>query len=293
MQLGEKIKQLRKERGYSQEKLAELLGVSRQAVTKWENDTGIPDIENLITLSKVFEISVDELLSLKNPSQNISNEQGGNIYGSITEYDIDAAKHYDFHLGCAKSIVITSANSEKIRVDLMSNAIPTILEDFKLKIDDNKSRIDLDLYLKNGMTESKARDDLEIYVYLPKKLILSFEIAANTEIIELRDIQCDGIELDVKANKSIISNVESKIELDSNLNMEIICESLEASLDVNQLSGCSKLYLPEEEDFSVIAKGRSNKIVFENDLDFSKENSEKIIELNGRKSELTICKLIK
>ncbi len=289
MQLGEKIKQLRKEKGYSQEKLAELLGVSRQAVTKWENDTGIPDIENLIALSKVFELSVDELLSLK----NISKEQGGNLYGSFTEYDIDAAKHYDFHLGCAKSIIITSADSEKIKVELIANTIPTIHKDFKLIIDDNKSRIDLDLFLKNGMTESKARENLEIYVYLPQNLILSFEIAANTEIIELRDIKCGGIELDVKANKAVISNVESKIELDCNLNMEIVCESLEASLDVNQLSAYSKLYLPEDADFSVVAKGRSNKIVFENDQDFSKENSEKIIELNGRKSELTVCKLIK
>lgn len=289
MQIGEKIKQLRKEKGYSQEKLAELLGVSRQAVTKWETDSGIPDIENLITLSKIFEISVDELLSLK----NVSKEQGGNLYGSFTEYDIDAAKHYDFHLGCAKSIIITSADSEKLKVELIANTIPTIHEDFNLKIDDNKSRIDLDLFLKNGMTESRARENLEIYVYLPKNLILSFEIAANTEKIELRDIKCDGIELDIKANKAVISNMESKIELDCNLNMEIVCESLEASLDVNQLSACSKLYLSEDTDFSVAAKGRSNKIVFENDLDFSKENSEKIIELNGRKSELTICKLIK
>lgn len=289
MQIGEKIKQLRKEKEYSQEKLAELLGVSRQAVTKWENDTGIPDIENIIALSKIFEISVDELLSLK----NISREQGEILNVSYTEYDIDAAKHYDIHLGSAKRITVTTTDSEKLRVELATVTIPTVFEDFKLKIDDNKSRIDLDMFLKNGMTESKARENLEIYVYLPKKLILSFEIAANTEIIELRDIKCGGIELDVKANKAVISNVESKIELDCNLNMEIVCESLKASLDVNQLSACSKLYLPEDTDFGVMAKGKSNKIIFENDLDFSKENSEKIIELNGRKSELTICKLIK
>lgn len=291
MQLGEKIKQLRKEKGYSQEKLAEVLGVSRQAVTKWETDTGIPDIENIVALSKVFELSVDELLSLKNNGQ----EQGGSLHGggSFTEYDIDAAKHYDFHLGSAKKITVTTADSEKLKVELIANTIPTVFEDFKLKIDDNRSNIDLDMFLKNGMTESKARENLEIFVYLPKKLILSFEIAANTEVIELRDIKCDGIELDVKADKAIISGVDSKIELDCNLNMEVVCESLENSLDINQLSACSKLYLPENADFRVVAKGNSNKIFFENDLDFSKENSEKIVELNGRKSELTVYKLTK
>lgn len=291
MQLGEKIKQLRKEKGYSQEKLAEVLGVSRQAVTKWETDTGIPDIENIVALSKVFDLSVDELLSLKNNGQ----EQGGSLHGggSVTEYDIDAAKHYDIHLGSAKKITVTTADSEKLKVELTANTIPTVFEDFKLKIDDNRSNIDLDMFLKNGMTESKARESLEIFVYLPKKLILSFEIAANTEVIELRDIKCDGIELDVKADKAIISGVDSKIELDCNLNMEIVCESLENSLDINQLSACSKLYLPEDADFRVVAKGKSNKIFFENDLDFSKENSEKVVELNGRKSELTVYKLVK
>ncbi len=47
----------------SQERLAEKLGVSRQAVTKWETDTGIPDIENMMAISALFDISVDELLS--------------------------------------------------------------------------------------------------------------------------------------------------------------------------------------------------------------------------------------
>ena len=46
MTLAEKLKSIRKQAGMSQEQLAEKLGVSRQAVTKWETDAGIPDIEN-------------------------------------------------------------------------------------------------------------------------------------------------------------------------------------------------------------------------------------------------------
>ena len=45
MTFAKKLKMLRKQAGMSQEKLAEKLGVSRQAITKWETDTGIPDIE--------------------------------------------------------------------------------------------------------------------------------------------------------------------------------------------------------------------------------------------------------
>ena len=54
MTLGEKILDLRKRKGISQEKLAELLDISRQAVTKWESGKGNPDTENLIRLSEIF-----------------------------------------------------------------------------------------------------------------------------------------------------------------------------------------------------------------------------------------------
>lgn len=63
MTFAEKLKSIRKQTGMSQEQLAEKLGVSRQAVTKWETDAGIPDIENIMAISALFDISIDELLS--------------------------------------------------------------------------------------------------------------------------------------------------------------------------------------------------------------------------------------
>ena len=62
MSLGEKIQQLRKASGLSQEQLAEMVGVSRQAISKWETDQSLPDIEKILAVSKVFSISTDELL---------------------------------------------------------------------------------------------------------------------------------------------------------------------------------------------------------------------------------------
>ena len=62
MSLGEKIKDRRKQAGLSQEQLAEKLNVSRQAITKWETDKGIPDIANLIAISDEFGLSLDELV---------------------------------------------------------------------------------------------------------------------------------------------------------------------------------------------------------------------------------------
>lgn len=60
--LGEKIREQRKQAGLSQEQLAEKLNVSRQEITKWETDKGIPDVANLIAISDEFGLSLDELI---------------------------------------------------------------------------------------------------------------------------------------------------------------------------------------------------------------------------------------
>ncbi len=63
MMLSEKILRLRKQRGLSQEELAEKLKVSRQAVSRWEGGSALPDAMNLLQLSKLFEVSADYLLN--------------------------------------------------------------------------------------------------------------------------------------------------------------------------------------------------------------------------------------
>lgn len=62
MTFGEKLYQLRKAHGFSQEALAEKLHTSRQAVSKWENNNGYPETEKIILISKIFQVSLDELL---------------------------------------------------------------------------------------------------------------------------------------------------------------------------------------------------------------------------------------
>ena len=65
MTLGERITNLRKDCGYSQEYVAEQLGVSRQAVSKWEKDLSSPDTENLIKLAELLNTSVQFLATGK------------------------------------------------------------------------------------------------------------------------------------------------------------------------------------------------------------------------------------
>ena len=70
--LGDKIYSLRKNRKISQEEFAEILKTSRQAVSKWERNESKPDIEKLIIIAKLFNISIDYLLSFEINYSNIN-----------------------------------------------------------------------------------------------------------------------------------------------------------------------------------------------------------------------------
>ena len=69
MSIAERILTLRKSKGMSQEQLAEAVGVSRQAVSKWESEQASPDPEKIITLSEVFGVTTDYLLKGVEPKK--------------------------------------------------------------------------------------------------------------------------------------------------------------------------------------------------------------------------------
>jgi transcriptional regulator with XRE-family HTH domain len=75
MEFNNKLYELRKKRGYSQEELANRLNVSRQTVSKWEVGESTPDMEKLVAISDLFEVSLDELVKDKVPEQAAPQEQ--------------------------------------------------------------------------------------------------------------------------------------------------------------------------------------------------------------------------
>ena len=79
MEFGEKLQELRKSRGLTQEELAEALYVSRTAVSKWESCRGYPNIESLKEISGYFNVSIDELLSGEKLIQIAEKENQSNI----------------------------------------------------------------------------------------------------------------------------------------------------------------------------------------------------------------------
>lgn len=79
MKLNEKIYKLRKQKGWSQDDLSEKVGVSRQAISRWENGQALPELEKTKILAQIFEISLDELVNENEiTNSNVENEKNEN-----------------------------------------------------------------------------------------------------------------------------------------------------------------------------------------------------------------------
>lgn len=289
MTFAAKLKSIRKQAGMSQEQLAEKLGVSRQAVTKWETDAGIPDMENIMAVSALFDISIDELLS---------NEKGAKkpadyLFESITEYDIEEPKRYDMKFGGARQFVLSGYEGEKIRVRLASNTYAEIQKDFKVKIDDIRKRIDVDVSRRNGVSEATAKEAVSVFVQIPTLYAGKIECAVNAESVKICSLESDSIELDVKTPNVILEDVSGTVEINCNLDMEVTCHSLNGEIAINQVSATSKIYVPDSTAFTAVTKGIGTSISYERDGKpaerFDTPGADNMIELNGMKSELIIC----
>ena len=75
IEIADRLQKLRKERGLSQEELANQLGISRQAVSKWERAESSPDTDNLICLAKLYGISLDELLKTDDTVEDLKPDE--------------------------------------------------------------------------------------------------------------------------------------------------------------------------------------------------------------------------
>lgn len=93
MTIGEKLKELRLKNKMSQEELASKLGVTRQAVSKCEQNLALPDTNNLISIAKIFNVKVDELVNynteLSNDNTNVNNIKSNDNSSNNNETNLD------------------------------------------------------------------------------------------------------------------------------------------------------------------------------------------------------------
>ena len=284
-----RIRELRKQAKLSQEMMAEKIGVSRQAITKWETGLGVPDIENLVAIADLFKLSLDELMGRDIEHETLAKDY---LYESVTEYDIDGKKDFDISFMGANKLKLYAYEGEKVKVILLSDTISDIQNELKTKIDDIKRKIDIDIKRVGNLSETVAKNELTIKILIPQLYMGEVELNGNTNILELKNLELDNIEFSGKSKEIALENIKSHIEIDTNEDAKLYVKNVEGALDINQLSATSKLYIASTDEFGFITKGVLNKVLCKQDMLNIKEVSEEpklVIELNGIKSELSIC----
>ena len=284
-----RIRELRKQAKLSQEMMAEKIGVSRQAITKWETGLGVPDIENLIAIADLFKLSLDELMGRDIEHETLAKDY---LYESVTEYDIDGKKDFDISFMGANKLKLYAYEGEKVKVILLSDTISDIQNELKTKIDDIKRKIDIDIKRVGNLSETVAKNELTIKILIPQLYMGEVDLNGNTNILELKNLELDNIEFSGKSKEITLENIKSHIEIDTNEDAKLYVKNVEGALDINQLSATSKLYIASTDEFGFITKGILNKVLCKQDMLNIKEVSEEpklVIELNGIKSELSIC----
>ena len=284
-----RIRELRKQAKLSQEMMAEKIGVSRQAITKWETGLGVPDIENLVAIADLFKLSLNELMGRDIEHETLAKDY---LYESVTEYDIDGKKDFDISFMGANKLKLYAYEGEKVKVILLSDTISDIQNELKTKIDDIKRKIDIDIKRVGNLSETVAKNELTIKILIPQLYMGEVELNGNTNILELKNLELDNIEFSGKSKEIALENIKSHIEIDTNEDAKLYVKNVEGALDINQLSATSKLYIAPTDEFGFVTKGVLNKVLCKQDMLNIKEVSEEpklVIELNGIKSELSIC----
>lgn len=272
MLFSEKLKMLRKNYNLTQEELASKLNVSRQAITKWECDEGIPDIENLKQLSILFNVSIDDLVK-EDKKIDIKKQ-----YSYIKELEIDHTKHFDINISKIYELIIKSNIDEKVKVELLSNEIENIEDVFKVKFDDRYT--DLDIDIKSKLKNS----DISINLYLPKKYINDIELNSKLKYLNIYDLDLN-IEYDGDLKYLNVSNSKSNIVLNTTKSdVEANYDIFDGTLEVNTFNSTSRVYIPKNTKYKTVLKGRKNEFVDSVNI----EESNNVIELNGMNSKLII-----
>ena len=288
MDFGDKLKQYRINEGLSQEQLAEKMGVSRQTITKWETKRGLPDVENMIILAELFKLTLDELVLSEVKRQ----EAKPVVYESETAYDIDTLKHFDINLGSARSITLKTGSDEKIHIRLSSDTLEDIGSLFKIKLDEKKGKLDVDLQNKKGVSRFETQESVDITLLLPEKLTEHAEVDASVKTLYVEDLRLARLEYDGDAEKVYIRDVSGIVELTAKTDYEVWVTGNCPRLDVNQFKAKTVVHLQSAENVSLQNNGRKCALLARKNGEAvelpENENAQNIISTSGIFSELIV-----
>ena len=160
--LANKLYELRKTAGFSQEELAEKLEVSRQAISKWERGEALPDTDNLISLAKLYCVSLDELVG----NDTIKTEKV-NSNSDNTNYENQEEKPNENSNGIHVKV---DGADEKVKVDVDTSGVQVYVKD--LDDDDDDDDDDGEVYYSyNTPSQNKKHTVLRLLYNLPYPII--------------------------------------------------------------------------------------------------------------------------
>lgn len=289
MDFGNKLREMRTNQGLSQEQLAEKIGVSRQAITKWETNRGLPDVENMVILAEIFKMTLDELVLQEKKLQ----EKRATLFESETVYDIDCQKHFDIDMGSVRKVFIHSGDDEKIHIKLVSDSLENLGSIYKIKLDEKKNKIDIDCMEKKGMSRYEAEESVDVIISFPKDYTTHCEIAATTKELYVEDVKLERLEYDGPANKIWVRDTEGSLEFTGKTDYDITIEGVCTQLDVNQWSAKTIVHVADVSEYQVVNKGRTCKVIYQKDGVISESLQEGLskkncLSISGISSELII-----
>lgn len=207
MTFGEKIQKLRKEAGLSQEELSYQLGVSRQAISKWERDNGYPETEKIVRMSKLFNVSLDYLLNEEDTQKPELDPDEKGIYVSreMAEGFLAYQKGKMLKVGVAASLFVSGLSfsfwdAEISMVLFMAFVIVGIILLFSVKLTDNPYR----KIWKESLSFDKTVKSELIAIYADKKKLAHILNLVGIALIAIGFLICPMI---VPADMYALDNV--------------------------------------------------------------------------------------
>ena len=163
-----RLLQYRKQAGLSQEELAEKIGVSRQAVSKWERSEASPDTDNLVVLAELYGVSLDEMLGLKTAKEETAEEVKEETKETETEtYDAVSEKD-EVHVSFRDGIHICSKDGDKVNISFKDGIHIVEQGDEVVNVSkDDKYYID-----KNGVKQ-EIKPAHYVWLYMPFPVIIT------------------------------------------------------------------------------------------------------------------------
>ena len=242
----------------------------------------------MIILAEIFKVTLDELILERINVQ----ESQQDLFDSETVYDIDCDKHFDIRIGNARKLCIQGCYDEKVHIKLQSEVLENLSSLYKVKIDENKKRLDINCHNKKEISQFEAENSLDIIIMLPMNFTEHCEIDASVKELYIENLKLKRLEYDGDAEAVYIKDAEESLEFTGKTDYDITIDGTCTQLDVNQWGAKALIHVADISKYTFINKGRKSKIYCLKNGAISEEiagfNGDIIISISGIGSELIV-----